>query len=145
MANLAAGPGSVQPPFNIEAVLRAPDGGDGFGLVEFRQPNDGLVRIYLGAWVRDLEPEASYHLQRAVDTELDDNCTSEAWLTLGDGLAVKELTTDDRGRGREEFYRDLPAAFVGSAFDIHFRIVTATTPPVEVLRSGCYRFVVQPD
>jgi hypothetical protein len=136
---------SAQPPFNVQAVLRAPDGGDAFGLVEFRQHNDGLVRIDLEAWVRDLEAWAPYHLQRAVDTVLDGSCTSEGWLTLGDGLVPKPLTTDDRGRGRETFYRDLPTAFVGQKYDIHFRVVTATTPPIEVLRSGCHQYVVQPD
>jgi hypothetical protein len=141
----ATGNGPASPPFNLQAVLRAPDGADGFGLVAFRQPNDGLVRIYLDAWVRGLAPDTDYWLERAVDTTLDGDCTSEGWLTLGAGLTPLALRTDGGGTGREAFYRDLPSALVGQTYDIHFRIVTAATPPVEVLRSGCERYVVQGD
>jgi hypothetical protein len=94
--------------------------------------------------VRDLAPATEYLLQRAVDSTIDSSCTSEAWLTLGDGLTPKSMLTDDRGRAREAFYRDLPPALVGLVSDIHFRIVTAGSGE-EVLRSGCYRYVVQPD
>src|SRR5437660_3918851 len=73
--------GPETPNFNLEVVLR----GDGFGLVKFRQPNDADKIVYLDTWVRDLAPNTSYLLQRAVDTNVDDDCTSTGWLTLGKG------------------------------------------------------------
>lgn len=135
--------GPETPPFNIEAILRPSTGGHGFGLVKFRQPNDDITRIFLDTWVRDLEATTQYRLQRAVDTVLDGTCSSEAWLTLGKGLAPQTLLTDDAGTGREEFYRDLPANLALQTFDIHFRITTLID--VEVLRSGCYQFIAEPD
>jgi len=134
--------GPETPPFNLQAVLR-PSAGEGFGLIRFRQPNDGLVRAYLDTWVRDLAPDSEYNLQRAVDLTLDGVCASESWLTLGHGLAPATLVTDDHGTGRQEFYRDLPPGSVGQMFDIHFRIVS--TSGVEVLRTDCYQFVEEPN
>src|SRR6476659_3303945 len=66
--------GPETPNFNLEVVLR----GEGFGLVKFRQPNDEAFIIHLDVWLRDLAPNTSYLLQRAVDTNVDDNCTSTA-------------------------------------------------------------------
>jgi hypothetical protein len=40
-ASVATPWGPEHPPFNLEAVLRSPSGGAGFGLVRFRQPNGG--------------------------------------------------------------------------------------------------------
>jgi hypothetical protein len=138
-----AGPpwGPETPPFNLEVILRDVTGGHGFGHVKFRQPNDGDKIVYLDTWVRDLAPSHSYLLQRAVDTNLDGNCSGAAWLTLGKGLVPQAITTDDRGTGRENLFRDLAALPTGSQFDIHFRVIdTATLAPV--LQSGCYRFTV---
>ena len=56
--------GPETPSFNLEVVLR----GEGFGLVKFRQPNDGTFIVNLDVWVRGLLPNTSYLLQRAVDT-----------------------------------------------------------------------------
>src|ERR687885_1571327 len=86
-----AGPpwGPETPPFNIEVILRDVTGGSGFGHVQFRQPNDADKIVYLDTWVRDLAPNHSYRLQRAVDTTPDGNCprAETDWLTLGKGLA----------------------------------------------------------
>ena len=71
-AGAASSATSAQPPFNLEAVLR----GDGFGLVKFRQERNPAANIVdLDVLVRDLLPERSYRLQRAVDTQLDGVCT----------------------------------------------------------------------
>jgi hypothetical protein len=140
MAPLGASWGPETPPFNLEAVLR-PVGEAGFGLVKFRQPNDANKIVNLDVWVRDLLPNASYSLQRAVDTQVDGQCTSTAWLTLGQGLQPYPITTDATGTGRASLFRDLAAVGLGSRFDIHFQIVpTGTTTPV--LQSECYEFVV---
>jgi len=130
---------AAQPPFNLEAILR----GDGFGLVRFRQEKDPAANIVsLDVWVRDLSPNTSYSLQRAVDTVLDGECTGTNWLTLGQGATPQPIVTDDQGTGRADLWRDLSAFAPGTAFDIHFRVVETGTTSV-ALQSGCYRFVVR--
>jgi hypothetical protein len=128
--------GPETPYFNLEVVLR----GEGFGLIKFRQPNDDAFIVYLDVWVRDLAPNTSYLLQRAVDTNVDDNCTSTAWLTLGRGLQPQSITTDATGTGREKLFRILPPS-PGSEFDIHFRVIEEETSEV-VLTSKCYQFTI---
>ncbi len=146
----AAQAGSIGPPwgpetphFNLEVVLRGVAGGPdgGFGLVKFRQPNDAQKIVYLDTWVRDLAPNTSYQLQRAVDTNVNDDCTGTNWLTLGKGPVPQTITTDDRGTGREPLWRDLAAVPLGTQFDIHFRVIDAVSKAV-VLDSGCYQFTV---
>jgi hypothetical protein len=124
------------PYFNLEVVLR----GEGFGLIKFRQPNDDAFVVNLDVWLRDLAPNTSYLLQRAVDTNVDDNCTSTAWLTLGKGLQPQSITTDATGTGREKLFRILPPS-PGSEFDIHFRVIDEATSAV-VLTSKCYQFTI---
>lgn len=129
--------GPETPRFNLQIVLR----GEGFGLVRFRQPNDDARIVYLDTWVRDLAPNTSYLLQRAVDANVDGDCTSAAWLTLGKGSQPQAITTDETGAGREELFRDLGAFAPGSAFDIHFQVVEEGSGAV-VLTSNCYQFTV---
>jgi hypothetical protein len=138
----ATGPpwGPETPNFNLEVILRPSGGDSGFGLVKFRQPNDADKIVYLDTWLRDLMPNHSYLLQRAVDTNIDDNCTSSTWLTLGRGLTPQTISTDDRGTGSEALNRALPSS-VGTTFDIHFRVVDAGTM-TPVLGSACYQFTV---
>ncbi len=128
--------GPETPYFNLEVVLR----GEGFGLIKFRQPNDDAFVVNLDVWVRDLAPNTSYLLQRAVDTNVDDNCTSTAWLTLGRGLQSQSITTDATGTGREKLFRILPPS-PGLEFDIHFRVIEEETSAV-VLTSKCYQFTI---
>lgn len=129
--------GPETPHFNLEVILR----GEGFGLVKFRQPNDDALVIRLDTWVRDLAPNTSYLLQRAVDADVDDNCTSVAWLTLGKGLEPQSITTDAKGTGREELFRSVAAFPVGAEFDIHFRVIHEGSSAV-VLTSECYQFTI---
>jgi hypothetical protein len=131
--------GPETPHFNLQVVLR----GDGFGLVKFRQPNDGVSIIYLDTWVRGLAANTSYVLQRAVDTTVDGECTSTGWLTLGKGSVAQAIITDSEGSGRAELFRDVGAFPAGSRFDIHFRVINAATAAV-ALQSGCYEFTVSP-
>ena len=129
--------GPETPHFNLEVILR----GDGFGHVKFRQPNDDEQVVYLDTWVRDLAPNTSYSLQRAVDTNVDGNCTSASWLTLGKGATPEAIVTDDNGTGRADLFRSLAAFPPGSRFDIHFRVINVATSAV-VLESGCYEFTI---
>ncbi len=129
--------GPETPNFNLEVVLR----GDGFGLVKFRQPNDGEFVVHLDTWVRDLAPNTSYRLQRAVDTQVDDVCTSTSgWLTLGQGLTPYAITTDEAGVGRADLWRGVPPV-AGSKFDIHFRVIDDATGAI-VLQSECYQYTI---
>ena len=130
---------AAQPPFNLEAILR----GDGFGLVKFRQLKDPTRNIIeLDVWVRNLLPNTSYSLQRAVDTTLDGVCTGTNWLTLGKGLTPQSIDTDDSGTGRAGLWRDLSSTAAGAAFDIYFRVVKAGTTSVAV-QSDCYRYILR--
>jgi hypothetical protein len=122
---------------NLEVILR----GEGFGLVKFRQPQDAEAIIFLDTWVSGLAPNSEYLLQRAVDATVDDDCTSAAWLTLGEGLEPQSIITDANGTGRAKLFRDVSAVPPGSEFDIHFRVVNALTLAV-VLESGCYQYRV---
>jgi hypothetical protein len=128
---------STTPPFNLEVILR--NDGNGFGLVKFRQDNDTARIINLDVWVRDLEPNHSYLLQRAADPITTGNCVSTAWLTLGKGLQPQAITTDDNGTGKEELWRDVTAIPRGSSFYIHFQVVDAVTL-IPVLTSDCYQY-----
>jgi len=131
--------GPETPPFNNEIILRDVTGGGGFGHVKFRQPNDDNLTVLLDTWVRDLAPNTSYRLQRAVDTDINDDCTGTAWLTLGQGATPAAIVTDDRGTGRAALFRTLTAP-LGATFDIHFRVIDQSN--AVVLESACYQFVV---
>lgn len=135
-------PGPENPPFNLEVILSDVADGGGFGHVKFRQDVDVDKIVDLDTWVRGLAPGRSYLLQRAVDTTLDGACSSAAWLTLGKGLVPQAITTDERGTGREQLFRDLAAIPTGTRFDVHFRVIDAGTG-LPVLASGCYSFVVR--
>jgi hypothetical protein len=137
--------GPATPNFNLEAVLRPVAGGpdNAFGLVKFRQPNDADTIAYLGVWVRDLAPNHGYSLQRATDTTVNDDCVGTNWLTLGQGPAPQAITTDGRGTGRANLFRNLATIPLGTEFDIQFRVIDATTSAV-VLASACYQFRVSP-
>lgn len=128
--------GPETPKFNLEVVLR----GNGFGLVKFRQPNDDVYIVQLDTWVRGLDPNTSYSLERAVDTTLDGNCTSTTWLRLGQGLSPFPIVTDDAGTGRASLFRAVPP-MAGVVFDIHFHVVNTATG-AEVLASDCYQYTV---
>jgi hypothetical protein len=136
-----AGWGPATPNFNLEAQLRPAASGSGFGLVKFRQPKDADKIIFLDVWVRDLAPSHSYLLQRATDSNVNDACTGTNWLTLGRGLVPQAITTDDRGTGRADLFRNLAAVPLGTEFDIQFRVIDAVSSAV-VLESACYQFTV---
>ena len=130
LAPSATASGPATPHFNLEAILRPDDGGAGFGHVKFRQPKDDERIVNLDVWVRDLEPNTSYQLQRATDANVNDDCTGTNWLTLGRGATPVAIHTDDSGTGRAELFRDLSAVPVGTTFDIHFRVIRADTKAV---------------
>jgi hypothetical protein len=135
--------GPATPNFNLEVILRPVPGGpdNGFGLVKFRQPKDAVKIVNLDVWVRDLAPNNSYNLQRATDSNVNDDCTGTNWLTLGQGTVPQAITTDATGTGRANLFRNLAAFPLGTQFDIHFRVIDTVTGAV-VLESACYQFTV---
>src|SRR4029077_14624430 len=58
--------GPETPNFNLEFIVRVYP--DALGLVKSRQPNDADRIVNLDVWVRDLQPNSHYRLQRATDT-----------------------------------------------------------------------------
>jgi len=118
--------------------------GNKHGHLKFRQDPDPAQIITLDTKVHHLLPNHEYLLQRAVDAinVVDGECTSTAWLTLGKGLVPQPILTDDEGKGSEELWRDVSSVPPGSTFDIHFRIIDATTLAV-VLTSDCYQYAVR--
>ncbi|HEY3194953.1 MAG TPA: hypothetical protein VGK42_06920 [Candidatus Dormibacteraeota bacterium] len=143
VAIVAAVAAQADPGANLQVILRpvagAPDGG--FGLVKFRQPKDADKIVYLDVWVRDLAPNHSYSLQRATDTNVNDDCAGTNWLTLGRGLVPQAITTDETGTGRAGLFRNLATIPLGAQFDIHFRVIDAVTLAA-VLESTCYQYTV---
>jgi hypothetical protein len=135
--------GPATPNFNLEVILLPVAGGpdSGFGLVKFRQPNDADKIVDLDVWVRDLAPNHNYSLQRATDSNVNDECTGTNWLTLGQGLVPQAITTDETGTGRADLFRSLATVPLGTQFDIHFRVIDAVSSAV-VLESACYQFTV---
>lgn len=141
-ADAAADAIAKTPSFNLEVVL---DGeGNQNGHIHFRQDADAAKIITLDTKVHNLLPNHQYLLQRAVDPAnvVDGNCTSTSWLTLGHGLTPQSITTNDKGDGEEELWRDVSAVASGSSFDIHFRIIDAVSMAV-VLNSDCYQYMVR--
>jgi hypothetical protein len=128
---------------NLDVTLEAPADGpaDAIAEVEFRQPRDEDKIVYLDLRVRHLLPNRSYYLQRATDAPVDGVCTGTNWLTLGKGLEIEALVTNDHGAGRAALWRDLAAVPTGTEFDIRFRVIDAATSGV-VLQSRCYQFTV---
>jgi hypothetical protein len=135
-------PAPTNPNFNLEVILRGE--GKRFGHVKFRQDNDAAKIIDLGVWVRDLEPNHAYLLQRAVDPPpADGNCSNTTnWLTLGMGTTGYPIVTDDRGTGQADLWRDVSALATGATFDIHFQVIDAWSSEV-VLESDCYQYTVR--
>lgn len=131
--------GPETPHFNLEVLLRNPEGGGTQGHVKFRQPNDAFEIVELGTSVRGLAPNTHYRLQRAADAP-DGQCTSTSWLTLGKGAVAQDIVTDDNGNGTEDLFRALTNP-PGTKFDIRFRVIDAVTAAV-VLVSDCYEFTV---
>ncbi len=126
--------------YNLEVVLRGE--GNSSGHIHFRQDADAAKVITLDIKVHHLQPKHMYLLQRAVDTNLDGNCTSTSWLTLGYGLQPHAILTDDKGNGEDLLWRDVSSIASDATFDIHFQVVDAVTLEV-VLSSDCYQYTVR--
>jgi len=129
--------------FDLNVVLRGDaKSPNSSGYIEFRQDPDTARIIDLNTWVRHLEPNHSYLLQRAVNPVTDADCSSTAWLTLGLGPVAQDIQTDSKGDGHVDLWRAVTAIARGTTFHIHFQIIDATTMST-VLTSDCYDFTVR--
>ena len=130
------------PYYDLNVLLFSTPNSSELGFIQFRQTVDEPKVIHLDTRVYGLEPNTNYLLQRAVDTDLDGNCTGSAWLTLGAGPDALAIVTDDNGSGEAELFRSVAAIAAGTTFDIHFQIINASTLEV-ALASDCYHYTVQ--
>jgi hypothetical protein len=130
------------PFYDLNVLLFSTPNSSEIGFIQFRQNEDEPKVIHLDTRVHGLEPNTNYLLQRAVDTDLDGNCTSSMWLTLGAGLTAQAIVTNDKGDGEAELFRSVAAVAAGTTFDIHFQIIKESTLEV-VLASDCYQYTVQ--
>lgn len=133
---------NLSPAFNLDVELFGSREAE--GELKFRQNPDPAKIIDLDIRVEHLMPNHEYKLQRAVDAinQVDGNCTSTTWLTLGKGLTPQSIFTDDHGKGHDALWRDVSAIATGSKFDIHFQVIDAATSAV-VLSSNCYQYQVR--
>jgi len=132
---------SKHAPYNLDVILYGH--GDNGGFIKFRQNKDAAKIINLDTWIGNLKPNRPYLLQRAVNPITDTTqCSSTAWLTLGEGLEPKSIVTDISGNGDENLWRDVSAIASGTQFYIHFQVIDSLTSNV-VLTSGCYQYTVR--
>jgi len=133
----------LNPLYDLDVPLHGGAKNAGAGFIKFRQNPDTARVITLDTWVRNLEPNHSYLLQRAVNPIADPTgCSSTAWLTLGEGLQPKSILTNSHGDGNANLWRDITAIARGTAFHIHFQVIDATTL-TPVLTSDCFDYTVR--
>ena len=115
----------------------------GSGFIKFRQNPDTARIITLSTKVTHLLPYHSYLLQRAVNPIADPSgCSSQAWLTLGEGLQPKSISTNAYGNGSANLWRNVSAIARGTAFHIKFQVIDAETL-LPVLISDCHDYIVR--
>lgn len=133
----------LNPLYDLDVPLRAIGKDAGAGFMKFRQNPDTARVITLDTWVTKLKPNHSYLLQRAVNPISDaSGCSSNVWLTLGEGLQPKAIVTNTHGDGNAKLWRDITGIPRGAAFHIHFQILDAETS-APVLTSDCYDYTVR--
>lgn len=99
----------VNDKYNLDVELYGSSKSLSHGFIAFRQDPAAPKIITLDTYVKNLQPNHEYLLQRAVDpiNVVDGNCTSTTWLTLGLGLTPQSIMTDGTGNGHEKLWRDL--------------------------------------
>lgn len=133
----------LNPLYDLDVPLHNNGKNAGAGFIQYRQNPDTARVITLDTRVTNLLPNHSYILQRAVNPIADiTGCSSNAWLTLGEGLQPKSIVTNRHGEGSAKLWRDITAIARGTAFHIRFRILDeATLAPV--LTSDCFDYTVR--
>jgi hypothetical protein len=133
----------LNPLYDLDVRLHGEGKNTGNGFIKYRQNPDTARVITLETWVSNLQPNHAYLLQRAVNPIADvTGCSSNAWLTLGEGLQPKSIITNKHGEGNAKLWRDITTIARGTAFHIRFRIVDEATLAT-VLSSDCYDYTVR--
>jgi len=133
---------TLNPLYDLDVKLKC-EGKDDAGFIEFRQNPDTARIITLDTWVTNMLPNHSYLLQRAVNPIADiTGCSSNAWLTLGEGLQSKSIVTDAHGNGNAKLWRNITAIARGTAFHIRFRVLDEATLAT-ALTSDCFDYTVR--
>lgn len=133
----------LNPLYDLDVRLQGQHQNAMGGFIKFRQDADTARVITLDTRVTSLLPNHSYILQRAVNPISDiTGCSSNAWLTLGEGLQPKSIITNASGDGNAKLWRDISGIARGTAFHIRFQILDAAslTP---VLTSDCFDYTVR--
>ncbi|MEO6684110.1 MAG: hypothetical protein ABIN48_14905 [Ginsengibacter sp.] len=92
------------PLYDLNVSLKSIGKDAGVGFIKFRQDPDTARVITLDTWVKNLRPNHSYLLQRAVNPIADViGCSSTAWLTLGEGLQSKSILTNARSMATQNY------------------------------------------
>ena len=134
---------TLNPLYDLDVPLHSVTANGGAGFIRYRQDPDTARIITLDTWVRGLMPNHTYLLQRAVNPMGDEAaCSSNTWLTLGEGLRPMSILTDSNGDGNVNLWRDITGIPRGTAFHIRFQILNeGTLSPV--LASDCFDYTVR--
>ena len=110
------------------------------GVIRFTQKDGGEI-IILNIYAHDLPADHRYHLQYAIDTELNGQCSAGEWINAGDHDIDFDMEADRTGAIIEEY--KIPASKIlnGSSFDIRFQLKDHTSEVV--LTSDCYPYRVR--
>ena len=125
-------------PFNYTIELYGADNTK--GVIRFTQKDGGEI-IILNIYAHDLPADHRYHLQYAIDTELNGQCSAGEWINAGDHHIDFDMEADRTGAIIEEY--KIPASKIlnGSSFDIRFQLKDHTSEVV--LTSDCYPYRVK--
>ena len=126
---------SIATPFNYTIEMYGAE--NTRGVIRFTQKNGDDI-IILNIYAHDLPADHRYHLQYAIDTELNGQCVAGTWVNAGDSTMDFEIEADRTGAIIEEY--KIPASRIlnGSAFDIRFQLRDHTSEIV--LTSDCFPY-----
>jgi hypothetical protein len=107
------------------------------GVIRFTQKNGDDI-IILNIYAHDLPADHRYHLQYAIDTELNGQCVAGNWVNAGDSAMDFDIEADRTGAIIEEYKIPASRILKGSAFDIRFQLKDHTSEIV--LTSDCFPY-----
>lgn len=129
---------AILTPFNYTIEMYGAD--DTRGVIRFsHKPDDDI--IILNIYAHDLPADHRYHLQYAIDTDLNGQCAATNWVSAGDHTTEFDMEADRTGAIIEEYKIPASRMLNGSSFDIRFQLKDQTSEVV--LTSTCYPYRVK--
>jgi hypothetical protein len=107
------------------------------GVIRFTQKKADDI-IILNIYAHDLPADHRYHLQYAIDTELNGQCVAANWLNAGNDSTDFDMEADRTGAVIEEYKIPASRMLNGSSFDIRFQLRDHTSEIV--LTSNCFAY-----